>query len=157
MCGSVRWESQRYTWLTIVDGDEGGPTRFVFAVGGHPMRAYRGDPEDAPQRYLQMTFLEEFEQEKARAVDGTLPQGRFLRIAIENDPTGRPDTISLNEVSEASVETLRRYMIPRLARTTTITEFAALEPAVEIPPVQAEPITNVDAEENEDKTGSDDE
>ena len=89
-CGTLTWATQTYEWLNVVAGTGGGPVHFVMSVGGHAIRFFRGSPDDVPERYRQTSFPEFLELQRALELDGTLPVGRSLRIAIENDAEGRP-------------------------------------------------------------------
>jgi hypothetical protein len=146
----------KYPWLFIVSGAGGGPVHFVMTIGGHPVRFYRGEPDDIPARYQQPSLIEMLEQEKALALDANLPEDRYLRIAIENDVDGRPLNLYLVEMS--GVHDPRIFLIPVLAKSTTVTEFIPQVPPAKIPPVTAEPAENEDEQQKKaDKTGSDDE
>ena len=156
-CGALTWAQQEYPWLTVVSGAGGGPVHFVMTIGGHPIRFYRGDPDDVPERYRQTSFPELIEQQKALALDDALPQGRCLRIAIENDSDGKPSNIYLVEMNGDTGTVAHIYLIPSLTTTATVTDFAPPVAAADIPPVSAEPIENQDeTKEHDDKTGSDD-
>jgi hypothetical protein len=155
-CGQLSWAQQSYPWLEVPCGAAGGPVHFVFKIGGHPMRFYRGDPGEIPTRYQQLSFPELVEIQKARAVDSGLPEGVGLRMSVDLDADGRPTNIYLVEMDERTGEPLNIYLIPFMAKTTNIVEFTPLVAPVEIPPVSAEPIDS-EQEGNKNKTGSNDE
>ena len=155
-CGALTLATQTYEWLNVVAGTGGGPVHFVMSVGGHAIRFFRGSPDDVPERYRQTSFPEFLELQRALELDGTLPVGRSLRIAIENDTEGRPESISLIEISEDTGSMTNSYLIPA-ANTGTVTIFnPPNEPPASIPPVLAEPIEDEDNQEGN-KTGSSDE
>ncbi len=157
-CGSITWASQEYHWLRVLSGAGGGAVQYVFSIGGHPIRFCRGGPEDVPERYRQPCFPELEQQLALFEIDGALPQGRCLRIAIENAPSGRPTNIYLDELDEATGQPINHYLIPGLGRSTTVTEFVQPVPAVDIPPVSAEPTESEVGKKSreQEKTGSDD-
>ena len=100
-CGTLVWAAVQYDWLTVVTGNGGGPVHFVMTMGGHAVRFYRGSPESVPERYRQRSFPELIQQQQALELDDNLPLGRSLRIAIENDEDGHPESIYLVEISDA--------------------------------------------------------
>lgn len=156
-CGALTWAAQSYPWLTIVSGAGGGPVHFVMTIGGHPVRFYRGGPDDVPERYQQTSLFELLEQQKAQEIDSTVPVGRCLRLAIENHADGRPSNIYLVDMSEDSGAVTNICLIPSVATTTTVTEFAPTVPPAVIPPVSAEALEEQDENQQDNKTGSDDE
>ena len=149
-CAALAWATQTLAWLHVVTGSGGGPVHFVMSVGGHAVRFYRGSPEDVPERYRQASFPELVEQQLALELDGHLPLGRSLRIAIENDENGRPESISLVEISNDTGDATNAYLIPPPSQVTVTPFGAASEPPANIPPVSAEP---VDDQQGEGSTG----
>ena len=157
-CGALTWATQTYDWLTVVSGAGGGPVHFVLSITGHAVRFYHGSPENVPERYRQASFPELLEQQRALELDGDLPLGRSLRIAIENDDDGRPDSIYLVEVSEDTGLTTNTYLIPLPNRGTVAPFGTTNDPPTSIPPVSAEPVDDRDEGSAEGtKTGSNDE
>lgn len=157
-CGTLAWATQIYEWLNIVAGSGGGPVHFVMSIGGHAVRFYHGSPDNVPERYRQASFPELLEQQRALELDGELPEGRSLRIAIENDEDGRPESIYLVEISEDTGITTNTYPIPLPNRGTVAPFDTTNEPPASIPPVSAEPVDDQDEDSRKDqKTGSDDE
>ena len=152
-CGALTWASNKFPWLTVVSGGLGA-VQYVFAIGGHPIRFCRGDEEEIAARYQQPCFPELVQQQ---TFFGS-PQGRWLRIAIENGPECRPAVIRLMEIDADGVP-VRSHVIPEVAVTTTITPFTPpFEPPVQIPPVVAEATEDAEQQnQEEDKTGSDEE
>jgi hypothetical protein len=160
MNGDLNWASKDYPWLRVIAGFGGGPVQFVFTIGDQAIRVCRGDAEEIAERYQEPTFPELVQQQILVALDKTSPTGRFLRIAVENDAHGAPEHIYLVEVDEETGKPIRSFLIPALAATTTVTDFAPPVPPVDIPPVSAEPIENEDEQQQNNskkKTGSDDE
>jgi hypothetical protein len=157
-CGAITWASQTHLWLSIISGTGGGATQYVFAIGGHPVRFCRGDEEEIAERYREPCFPELIQQEILSSL-GIPTTNICLRIVIENAPDSRPIHIRLMEIDEGTGDPIRSCLIPRLARNTTVTEFAPPPvKAVEIPPVAAEAVEDESEKQNDKgKTGSDDE
>jgi hypothetical protein len=157
-CYALAVASQQYSWLVITCGAGGGPVHFVMTIGGHPVRFCKGEPDDVPPRYQQLS-LPEMAQQALLGFDTDVPQGRGLRIMITNDVDGMPSDIHLVEVDDMTKGVTNVYLIPAIASTTTFATFAPPPvPPVTIPPVSAEPLdTEVEEEASADKTGSDDE
>jgi hypothetical protein len=160
-CVALTWAAfHELPWLLIASGAGGGPVHFVMTIGGHPVRFYRGDPDEIPARYQQPSIFELMEQAKALALDADLPRDRALRIAIENDTNGRPNNIYLVEMDETEAIVTQIFMVPVMAKTTTVTDFMTHVPPAKIPPVTAEAAEGeeqADKDKKDDKTGSDDE
>ena len=155
-CGALTWAAQEYPWLAVVSGAQGGPVHFVMAIGGHPIRFYRGEPDEIPARYQQASFPKLVELQRAFSLDNGLPQGRCLRISIDLDADGKPSGIYLVEMDEQTAQPTNIYLIPSVASTTMLVDFAPPVQPVEIPPVSAEPAES-ENKAQKDKTGSDDE
>ena len=151
-CYAVSQASIASSWLTIKSGTGGGPVVFVFSIGGHPVRFFRGEPEDIPERYRMLPFPECDEQREAAKQYALLPPGRALRFVIENDSTGRPVVIYLVEMDGETGKSLSVYEIPREGRN--VTPFARPSPPANIPPVTAELVTPEESETT--KASSDD-
>jgi len=147
-----------HPWLTVVHGQGGGPVAFVFAIAGHAIRACRGDDAEVPYRYQQPTLFEQDQQQMLIAIDPNIPTGVCLRLAVENDPMGRPLYVYLHEINETTGEPVRSYLIPKLEATTNVTPFTPpVEPPANLPPVSAEPSEAEQEKDEPKKTGSDDE
>src|SRR5262245_41222988 len=50
-CHRIIAATNHYPWLTIPAGSGSG-LEFTFAIGGVPIKSYRGEPYDVPARYL---------------------------------------------------------------------------------------------------------
>ena len=105
-CFRVRRLVEKHPWLSIV-GEE-PKLRFTFAIGGIPIRFYRGSPDDPPGNYLVTTFGE---LKQRQLFEGLRPLDRILRLAIETDSEGRASTVKLVELDEAG-EATGVYLIP---------------------------------------------
>ena len=153
-CNALTRASTKSPWLTVVSGGLGA-LQYVFAIGGHPIRFCRGDEEEIAARYQRPCFPEIIHQQ---ALFGNL-QGRRLRITIENGPECRPAVIRLMEI-DAHGAPVRSYVISdEVAVTTTVITFTPpSEQPVQILPVVAEATDDAEQQnQEEDKTGSDDE
>lgn len=98
-------------WLSIVEGgkidDEGREAEwalhFVFAIGGVPLRFYRGEPDDIPSRSLAKNLPEIHMQQLAFAYDPEPEKlDLALRLAVETDALGEVTTVTLVKVLEAN-------------------------------------------------------
>ena len=137
-CGALTTAAQEHEWLNIPAGIGAGPVHFVMSIGGHAVRFYRGSPDDAPERYRHPSFPELLEHQYALELDNELPLDRSLRIAIENDEDGRPESLYVVELSATTGITTNTFLIPL---TDTVELFGVPnEPSVNIPPVLAEAV-----------------
>ena len=140
-CRALREATETNQWLSVVTGPQGGPVHFVVSIGGHAVRFYHGPPESVPGRYRQASFPEMAEQQQlALELGGDLPAGRALRIAIENDGNGRPESISLVEIGSDTGNTLRQFLIPPPSLGAVAPFGGPAESPVCIGPVSAEPV-----------------
>lgn len=136
--GTLTWATGQHPWLTNVTGAQGGAAQYVFAIAGHPIRFCRGDDEDVAVRYRTPCFPEIQQQNSMFGL--TQQDQTVLRLVISNESDGRPDDIWLMQLDEFGT-ILNAYLIPEVAASTVIHEFAPQPvPAVEIPPVSAEPV-----------------
>jgi hypothetical protein len=120
-----------YPWLKIID-----PGRhFVFAIGGVPLRFYRGAPEKPNKRTLARQYQEirqhqvafEFFQERTEY---------FWRLAIETEPTGEVLRIVVAEMSERG-DVRSQWEVPLERKISALGSVSANKPAgVELPPPQ---------------------
>ncbi len=150
-CQALRRATDTHQWLSVVTGAEGGPVHFVVSIGGHAVRFYHGLPESVPGRYRQASFPELTEQKQlALELGGDLPAGRALRIAIENDGNGRPESISLVEISNDTGNTLRQFLIPPPSLAAVAPFAWPTESPVKIAPVSAEPVDSAKASSGDD-------
>ena len=156
-CTALSWSTETQKWLTIVTGSEGGPVHFVMSIGGHAVRFCHGTPEDIPRRYREPSFPELVEQQLALQLDGDLPTDRALRIVIDNDASGRPETICLVEISNDTGNATETYLIPVSSQATVALFAPSIEPPASIAPVSAKPVGEQHAGAAGAKTGSGDE
>ena len=125
-CHALRRAATDHKWLTILHEDE-KPLRFTFAIGSVPIRFYRGEAEDPPGHYLDVTDAESCQQQLAFEIDGIRLVDQVLRLAVETDLTGEVSHVILVEMDKDGNVT-GTYRIP----------FAA-EPA-NVAPLQSKPI-----------------
>jgi hypothetical protein len=139
---AVREGAKEYDWLTILPDKEA--LRFTFAIGGVPIRFYRGTPDEIPEHHLNRTFAE-IRQLQLVLIAEARKADKVLRIAIELDAEGNASEVSLVE-SDVFGEPLNAYSIPNLIAKSNV--IPALTQAIELPPLQPEPIekTHPDAQ-----------
>jgi hypothetical protein len=104
----MRSASFSIPWLTVLP--ESQALRFTFAVGTVPLKFYRGDVDDVPQKYLEPSFTELRQMDLAFKTDG-IDSTNLLRIAVEPDASGKTSTVTLVEVEESGIP-LRVFQIP---------------------------------------------
>ena len=101
-------------WLaTIEDGTAG--RHFVFAIGGVPIRFYRGDPEDIPPKVVECS------PEEDAAMQTAFPgcerkkksMETHIRIAIDTDERWEAADITLLVVDEALQPVGEGWVIPK--------------------------------------------
>jgi hypothetical protein len=117
-------------WLEILDES----MRFVFSVGGVPVRFYRGEPDEPNLRTLEQTFpelnqLSLFGPEEL----SKLGNGRVYRFAVETDVDG-----SLTAVSFVVLDGEAPVLVWPIPLDGSVTKIAPLwvvgEEGVELPP-----------------------
>src|SRR6266705_2625661 len=128
--------AKEYDWLTILPDEEA--LRFTFAIGGVPIRFYRGTPDEIPEHHLYRTFAE-IRQLQLVLIPEARKKAKVLRIAIELDAEGNASEISLVE-SDVFGKPLNTYSIPPLIAKSNV--IPAQTRAIELPPLQPEPIEN---------------
>lgn len=111
-CYGVVRGSMKHPWLTIVEGGNSIETatgteafrtglKFVFAVGGMPLRFYKGEPSDVPKRSLRVTYPELAARQVAMTFgESTAPTPHALRLAVEVDEDGEVSRITLVQVMD---------------------------------------------------------
>jgi len=137
---AVKDAAKEYEWLTILPDEE--PLRFTFAIGGVPIRFYRGTPDDVPTNHLYQTFAE-IVQLQMVLIEGVRATDQVLRMAIELDAEGNASTISLVE-SDTEGKPLNTYAIPELVAASNV--IPAQTRAIELPPLEPEPIQATEAD-----------
>jgi hypothetical protein len=88
--------SQYPEWLSVIE-DTG--LHFVFAIGGVPLRFYKGEPENAPSRSLKRK-LPEIHAHQLALFGDERHADEILRIAVETDTNGEAETITLVQLDQ---------------------------------------------------------
>jgi hypothetical protein len=132
--------AKEYEWLTILPDEES--LRFTFAIGGVPIRSYRGYPEDVPTRHLYQTFAEIFQLQMV-LIEGARATDQVLRMAIETDSEGQVSAITLVELDTGGTP-LNTYAIPELIAANNV--VPAQTKAIELPPLEPEPIQDAETD-----------
>lgn len=93
-------------WLKVIESG----LHFVFAVGGVPLRFYRGEPENPPGTSLWRRFPEIEAQQLAfdfahRKIDGV------LRLAVATNEQGEASSVTLVQLEESG-EVIDSWIIP---------------------------------------------
>jgi hypothetical protein len=113
-CRAYRWQcfdvasaaDKNPEWLSIIEGgsevEEGHTTlsglRFTFAVGGVPLRFYRGSADEVPARSLRRSYVELERHQQAFEFVTEPTADACLRLAVETDDTGDVSRIVLIQV-----------------------------------------------------------
>jgi hypothetical protein len=129
--------AREYDWLTILPDEE--PLRFTFAIGGVPIRFYRGTPEEIPTHHLYRTFTE-IRQLQLVLIPEARKKAKILRMAIELDAEGNASEISLVEL-DASGTPVHVYSIPEAVAKSNV--VPAQTQAIELAPLEPEPLENL--------------
>jgi hypothetical protein len=137
ICHALTRATPDYPWLSIVEGGghietEAGDhffwttARFVFAIGGVPLRFYRGQADDVPSNSLRVAFPELAAKEQAFLfkTPTLLPNSHALRLAIETDDTGDVSTITLVQVLDADAKVIgERWTIFEAEKLDNVAAF----------------------------------
>jgi hypothetical protein len=76
--------AEAYDWLEIIDPS----MRFVFGIGGMPVRFYRGEADDPTERTLKQSFPELYQLSLFSAEELSALENRLYRFAVETDVDG---------------------------------------------------------------------
>ena len=128
--------AKEYDWLTILPDEEA--LRFTFAIGGVPIRFYRGTADEMPEHHLHRTFAE-IRQLQLVLIPEARKTAKVLRMAIELDAEGNASEISLVEL-DIFGKPLNTYSIPQVVAKSNV--LPAQTQAIELPPLQPEPLEN---------------
>jgi hypothetical protein len=142
VCAALRKAAERYDWLSILDDPK--PLRFVFAIGGVPIRMYNGDPEDPPSKMSDICVAEQ----QAFEIDGVPLVDGLLRLAVVTDKNHQATGVALIEMTEAKT-IIGLYEIPFLDAPEKTVPLVA--PGISLPPASVEPLRDEPAME---ETGS---
>jgi hypothetical protein len=139
---AIRELSKTVDWLTI--NHELKALQFSFSIGSVPLRYYKGDADDPPSRYLTHSHGEELHMQTCFEFEGSPTVDTILRLAVEVDSTRQVASVSLSEIDEYK-EVIGMYRIPYDSQVMNIAPMRA--PAVDMPPVVAEPLKKETKEE----------
>lgn len=129
-------------WLTI--NPELRALQFSFSVGSTPLRYYKGDPDDPPSRYLQLSDGEAHQLQLCIKFDGLPTVDTVLRLAVDVDASRQASVVYLVEIDEFK-DVIGKYRIPFMSESVRITPMQA--PPVTLPPVLPEPIQTTESEQ----------
>jgi len=91
-------EGEYSDWLSIVE-DAG--LHFVFAIGGVPLRFYKGEPEHPKSNSLRRNLPEVRAQQQAfQFMEHSDSADKVLRLALETNEAGAVETVSLVELDD---------------------------------------------------------
>lgn len=106
-CFAIREAAKTWDWLAVIE-----PGRhFVFAIGGVPLRFYRGEPDHVRPASLVRNYPEIAAQQLAFSFPGLAPTDRFFRLAVETDAAGEVARTSLVMVDDAG-DPVDHWVIP---------------------------------------------
>ena len=147
-CHELRLAAHQHDWLQILP--DVMPLRVTFAIGGWPIRFYRGDVTMVPLNYLSRTTAEAQQLNFFGAPDDSI----MLRLAVLTQTTGEVSSTSLVEFDSLTKLPLRSFEIV-LPTDAGVTPIATPAPPVVLPPVTVSPLpTETSTDES---TGTDDE
>jgi hypothetical protein len=135
-----------YPWLEVLDDFEHKTLRFTFAIGGLPVRFYRGTPNDPPSSSLATTYTELHQLQKAFDFGVEFEPAKILRLAIETDAKGLSSKITLVELSEDELQPSRIYEIPNQEAVQRQNIPTHAKP-IDLPAIVVEPLEDDDNDE----------
>jgi hypothetical protein len=142
-CFSLTLASQKYSWLRILP-DLSRPLRFVFAIGSIPVRVYRGLPDDPPDRYLDISDVEESQMQLALQLEEIPSLHRLFRLSEDiNNKTLETSKVVLVELTKKGTA-MRWYDVP-LRETSNVAIIQA--PPVNLPQPVVEPVKEAEKKE----------
>jgi hypothetical protein len=139
VCVDITLATATNPWLTIVEGGlmtEDGRAKvelhFVFAVGGVPLRFYRGDADDVPTRSLRRNFPELVSQQTAFDFASAPKPDSILRLAVETNEFGEVTNILLVQVDREGVPLGKPWTVPDVPQPSKVTRFRRKEEGKEL-------------------------
>lgn len=131
-CHRIKAVSVFYDWLEVVE-DAG--TKFSFAIDGVPLRFYRGEPDEPPERTLRRRYPEVEALQLAFSFMKDFGPEQMLRLAIETDHEGGLERITLVQVDKKG-SLYGRYEIPFAlgAGLAAASPFGKLPEPQQVPP-----------------------
>lgn len=107
-CYALTELSDRCNWLTVLPEEQ---NRFTFAVGGVPLKFYKGPADDPPSRSLAVSYAELGSIQQSFDF-GFMPDcHHLLRLAVETDRSGDVESVILVELEESG-DVTDTYRIP---------------------------------------------
>jgi hypothetical protein len=137
-CFTLRRSAGQFDWLSVLHENEA--LRFTFAVGGVPLKFYRGDIEGAPGHCKVMSDAEAAAKQLLLDLGEIRDDGRLLRLVVAAGSDGRTLNVTLTELDKTGRLT-GKYVIPFDAESDTL---PALPPAVDPGPPPIQPLRQAD-------------
>lgn len=134
-CHALTAAAEKHDWLTIVPEKES--LRFTFAVGGVPLKFYRGDVGDPPGHCRIVSEAEEAQRQLCLDLEGINTHDRLLRLVVEANSEGLTSSVTLIEMAKNGKPT-GQYTIPSDARASKTVPIQ--HKAIDLPPVHLEPL-----------------
>jgi hypothetical protein len=138
-CFQIRELSKAFPWLSIVA--EGPKLRFTFAIGGVPVRFYRGSPDDPPDNYLTTTYGELRQRQMVFDIEGLRTLDSVLRLAVETDREGKVSTVKLVELDTTGTPT-GIYLVPFDFAGDNVVPLETRP--IDLPPIKLSPLTQAE-------------
>ncbi len=131
-CYAIASAVERYKeWLSVIEDG----LHFVFAIGGVPLRFYRGEPDDAPKRTLARNFPEvQAHQIALLFPDQETPKHDALRFAVETDEFGEVSQVTLVQVDVALNPVGEGWVILAQEETGKVAQFPSREEGKDLGP-----------------------
>lgn len=131
-CYALETASQHVHWLSLTSRNANDG--FIFAIGGVPIRFYRGDPDTvAPQKYACARPVELSRLQLAFALTDTPTPDSYFRLVVKTDRQGFPLSVTLVQVNTAG-EIRNPWKIPVDSGTSVQDLTSSLEQPVRLPP-----------------------
>lgn len=135
-------QSEWAEWLSMIE-DSG--LRFVFGIGGVPLRFYKGDAEQSKPRQLHRHYPEIQAQQLALEFCQAPEFDRVFRLAVETDELGEVESVTLVQLDLQGVPH-NPWRIP-LGDQPSVRPLRVKRTPVELPPPLAFPATSKKREE----------
>jgi len=139
---ALRRASETREWLTILPESEA--LRFTFAIGGVPLKFYRGDVEDAPGHCRIISEAESLARQLLLDLEGIAIEDRLLRLVVDTNAEGSTLSVTLIEMDKSGRLT-GRYSIPFDADGERA--ISILPPGVDPGPPSIRPLASIDQDE----------
>ena len=123
---------------------EGPKLRFTFAIGGVPVRFYRGSPDDPPDNYLTTTYGELRQRQMVFDIEGLRTLDNVLRLAVETDREGKVSTVKLVELDTTGTPT-GIYLVPFDFAGRNVIPLETKP--IDLPPIELPPLTRTEQQQ----------